>query len=209
MQRTRHAGHVEGQFAADLAHSPNAVTVACRGFEAVGLDDPPELIERHPVVRAEADVRLGPLERQLHRFDPGNFLNADAHAVRAGRAVHPQDLQLDALVLGPGLRWHEQHQQDRREMNGSHRLYRRQKKYVKLTPNRNFSSSGGSALLVHGEEYAAFEPILLVEHQRGRADEDARRRRSGSLEPVMQTPSGVLADRLDEEAQIRLRIVHT
>ena len=73
----------------------------------------------------------------------------------------PRIFNSTRLYLGPGLRWHEQHQQDRRQMHGSHRLYRRQKKYVKLTPNLNFSSGWKGACWYAGKSMPPSSPYCL------------------------------------------------
>ena len=77
-------------------------------FEPIGLDDFPELVERHPVLLAEADVGLSPLERQRHRFHAIHLLNGDAYPVRADGAVHAEDFQLDSRVLGSRLGRHQE-----------------------------------------------------------------------------------------------------
>ena len=156
---------------------------------------------------AEADVGLGPLERQRHRFDAVDLLNGDAYAVRADGAVHAEDLQLDARVLGMRLDCEEEQDAATESMRAcvtcllfelspfdvaqgdpepvccrhssargaplalllrgdfaprsGRRRYFRQKKYVKLTPKRNFSSGWKFVCWYTGKSRPASSPYCL------------------------------------------------
>ncbi len=71
-------------------------------------------------------------------------------------------------------------------MNGSHRLYLRQKKVREIDAEAELLFRLEVRLLVHGEEYAGFEPVLLVEQQRRRPDEDRIAAARDDLEAVVQ-----------------------
>ena len=139
-QRRRHAGHLEGQLAADLARGSDGGDRRLPRFEPIGLDDFPELVERHPVLLAEADVGLGPLERQRHRFHAIDLLNGDAYPVRADGAVHAEDLQLDSRVLGVAAA-------DGRSTRMSSEKNPRRIGFIgNLSPCLHLSNAGGSPL---------------------------------------------------------------
>ena len=179
----RYTGNLEGQRAIDFAHRANGGDCRLSRFEPVGLDDSPELIERHPVVPPQADVGLEPA-----RATASPTRRPRSSGWRRARRAHTwrspcRNLQHDAAVLGVRVRRKKQEERENRQWDCAHgfvehfsmfagphprslspfdlaqgdpelvdgsrgdsaprsgrRRYFRQKKYVKLTPKRSFSS---------------------------------------------------------------------